>query len=94
MNLTFVEAEWFTKRLKARLHDNEYMQLQQALLRNPASGDAMPGCGGLRKLRWGDARKGRGKSGAFRVIYLWIPQAFRIDLLDIYGKNEKQDLSA
>jgi hypothetical protein len=29
-----------------------------------------------------------------RIIYLAIPEAQRIDLIDIYGKDEKDDLSA
>ena len=94
MNMTFVEAKWFAKRLKARLPDSEYRQFQQELLRNSELGDVMSGCGGLRKTRWGDVRRGKGKRGAFRIIYLWIPEANRIDLIDIYGKDEKQDLSA
>ena len=93
MNITFVEMEWFTKRLKSRLLDDEYIRFQQALLENPHLGTVMPGCGGLRKMRWGDVLRARGKRGAFRVIYLWVPEAFRIDLLDIYGKNEKADLT-
>jgi hypothetical protein len=27
------------------------------------------------------------------VIYLHTPQAFRIDLIDVYGKDEKDDLT-
>jgi mRNA-degrading endonuclease RelE of RelBE toxin-antitoxin system len=37
------------------------------LAREPFAGDLVPGLGGIRKLRF--APKGRGKSGAFRVIY-------------------------
>ena len=28
-----------------------------------------------------------------RIIYLLIPEAFRIDFFDVYGKGEKDDLS-
>lgn len=37
------------------------------LAREPQAGDIIPGLSGVRKLRF--APKGRGKSGAFRVIY-------------------------
>ncbi len=51
----------------------------------------MPGLGGVRKLRF--APKGRGKSGAFRVIYYLLTKDQPILALLIYGKNEQADLS-
>jgi mRNA-degrading endonuclease RelE of RelBE toxin-antitoxin system len=94
MKMTFIEMTWFTKRLKSRLEDAEYQAFQQELLVNPELGDVMPGCGGLRKARWAEAGRGKGKRSGVRIIYLAIPEAKRIDLFDIYGKDEKDDLSA
>lgn len=54
----------------------------------------MPGCGGLRKIRTGDPRRRKGKRGGARVIYFHVPEANWIYLLDIYGKDEKEDLNA
>jgi hypothetical protein len=54
----------------------------------------MPGCGGLRKMRFADPRRRKGERGGVRVIYLHVPQADWIFLLDLYGKDEKDDLSA
>ena len=54
----------------------------------------MPGCGGLRKIRAADPKRGKGKRGGARVIYLHVPAAKRFYLLDVYGKDEKADLSA
>ena len=48
--------------------------------------------GGLRKLRV--AAKGHGKRGGARMIYYWVVARDRILMLDIYAKNEKEDLSA
>ena len=53
----------------------------------------MPGCGGLRKVRVEDQSRGKGKRGGARVVYLDIPQAERIDLVTIYGKDEQDDLT-
>ena len=92
--VTFVEAKGFTRRLKAMMADADYHELQRELLNNPDRGAVMPGCGGLRKVRWGDTGRGKGKRGGVRIIYLSIPEASRIYLLDIYGKDEKDDLSA
>ena len=93
MRLTFVESVWFTERLRLRLADEDYRALQNELQANPEKGTPMPGCGGFRKVRVGDPSRGQGKRGGLRVVYLYIPQAFRIDLIDVYGKDEKADLA-
>ena len=53
----------------------------------------MPGCGGLRKLRVADVKRGKGKRGGVRVIYLHIEEADQIHLVTVYGKDQKDDLS-
>src|SRR6266850_1017988 len=65
--VTFVETKLFTKLVQQYLTDDEYGTLQQSLIVNPEAGDVIPGSGGVRKLRWGFA--GRGKRGGLRVIY-------------------------
>jgi len=35
-------------------------------------GVLIPGTGGLRKLRWEDARRSKGKRGGLRVIYYYL----------------------
>ena len=37
---------------------------------------------------------GKGKRGGLRVIYLHTPEAATVDLFTVYGKDEKDDLSA
>ena len=37
---------------------------------------------------------GKGKSGGVRVIYYWMKTDEQIFLLTIYGKSEKEDLTA
>lgn len=76
------------------LPDVDYAQLQRELIDNPNKGTVMPGCGGLRKVRYGDARRQKGKRGGVRVIYLFVPEANRFFMLDIYDKDEQEDLSA
>ena len=41
----------------------------------------MPGCGGLRKVRIADPRRGKGKRGGIRVIYLHVPEASVVYLM-------------
>ena len=62
------------------------------LINQPDAGDIIPGSGGCRKLRW--AAKGHGKRGGARVIYYWINDDDRILLLDLYAKNEAENLSS
>lgn len=93
MKATFIEASGFTESIVDLLPDAAYGQLQQVLMRDPAAGAVMPGCGGLRKIRIADPKRGKGKRGGARVIYLHIPEASRFYMLDVYGKNEKDDLT-
>jgi hypothetical protein len=41
------------------------------MLRHPEAGDVIEGTGGLRKLRYRDARRGKGSRGGLRVVYYW-----------------------
>ena len=65
--VTFVETKLFTKLVGDTLVDDEYAALQQVLIENPESGRVIRGSGGVRKLRWSVA--GRGKRGGVRIIY-------------------------
>lgn len=51
----------FTRLLGGYLTDKSYRELQRALMENPEMGDVMPGAGGFRKVRWENARRGKGK---------------------------------
>jgi mRNA-degrading endonuclease RelE of RelBE toxin-antitoxin system len=93
MKLTFVESRPFTDRWHKRLGDEALRDLQTILLETPAAGDPMPGCGILRKLRFGDESRGKGKRGGVRVIYIHTAEASRIDLIAVYGKDEADDLT-
>jgi len=91
--MIFVETRVFTSRLKRFLTDKAYGELQKELSEDPKRGDVMKGCGGLRKLRMKDVSRGKGRRGGARVIYLYIPEAGRIDFITVYGKNERDDLT-
>lgn len=94
MNDVFIESPEFSEWVKEYLTDEALASLQRALLGDPESGDVMPGCGGLRKVCIPDPRRGKGKRGGIRVIYLHVPEAHVIYLMDIYSKGEQEDLSA
>jgi hypothetical protein len=89
---TFVETRLFTKLVQEYLSDDEYGELQQALVANPEAGDVIPGSGGVRKLRWGVA--GRGKRGGIRVIYYLRSRQGQIWMLTLYAKNVAENIPA
>jgi mRNA-degrading endonuclease RelE of RelBE toxin-antitoxin system len=88
----FVETTVFTRRVTEALPDDEYRALQEALLRRPAQGSLIEGTGGIRKLRWGEER--RGKRGSLRIIYYWHVKRELLLMLFLYRKSEQKDLSA
>ena len=89
---TFYEMKLFTKKWQdLGFTDDELSQLQQVLLENPKAGDVMKGTGGLRKVRF--AFPGSGKSGSVRVCYIDIEGVLEIHLIDVFAKNEKENLS-
>lgn len=93
MKAEFIESREFTEWVSHFLPDLAYSQLQQELMDNPEKGTVIPGCGGLRKVRTADPKRGKGKRSGARVIYLHIPEAKWFYLLDIYDKDEQDDLS-
>lgn len=90
--ISFVETKLFTRLVRDYLSDDEYSELQQALLTDPETGAVIPGSGGVRKLRWGVA--GRGKRGGIRVIYYLRTQHGQIWMLTLYAKNVTESIPA
>ena len=88
---SFIETSWFTKRVSELLSDGEYSKLQWRLIEFPDAGDVIKGSGGIRKIRI--AAKGKGTRGGARVIYYFAALNDEIYMLDIYAKNELEDLS-
>ena len=93
MKATFVEVNGFRDDREDYLPDADYARLQQLLMVNPDAGDVMPGCGGLRKIRIGDVTRGKGKRGGARVIYLYVSEARRFLMVQLYGKAVRDSLS-
>jgi hypothetical protein len=90
----FVETSGFTRWVSESWSDDALARLQRDLLNDTDKGDVIPGCGGLRKLRVAEPRRGKGKRGGARVIYLHVPEARVIFLVHVYDKGEKEDLTA
>lgn len=65
--LSFIETKLFSQIREDYLSDDEYAELQKALIERPELGSLIPGSGGVRKLRW--SQPGRGKRGGIRIVY-------------------------
>ena len=90
--MTFVETKLFTELVLHYLSDDEYAAMQQFLVANPEAGDVIPASGGVRKLRWGVA--GRGKRGGLRVIYFLRRRNDEVWMLTLYAKNVADNIPA
>ncbi len=93
MKAVFVELPAFTRYRADYLDDEQFRGLQVAMMKNPEAGDVIEGTGGLRKLRHGDPRRGKGKRGGLRVIYYWWDGGSQFWLFTLYNKDEVADLS-
>jgi hypothetical protein len=90
--MRFIETPVLTRTIVALLDDEEYHDLQLALLQRPERGAVIRRSGGLRKMRW--SRSGQGKRGGLRLIYFWDEATETFYMLYAYPKNEQEDLTA
>jgi hypothetical protein len=95
---SFIQTTAFAQKwAKLRLGDNDLRTLEAELLDAFAAGDdrhpVLAGTGGVRKARFVPPGQARGKSGAYRAIYLYLEVHGVVYLLTAYGKSEKSDLS-
>ncbi len=93
MKAVFVELPPFERHRAGYLADDAFRALQDLLMQHPEAGDPMPDTGGLRKLRFADARRGKGKRGGLRVIYYWWVVGSQFWLFTLYDKDEMADLT-
>ncbi|MCY1372636.1 Toxin HigB-2 [compost metagenome] len=93
MKALFVELTTFERQRKDYLDDGEYNAFQQMLLNDPEAGSVIAHTGGLRKVRFGDPKRNKGKRGGIRVIYYYWYTGTQFWLFTVYDKDELDDLS-
>lgn len=93
MQATFVELPHFEAKRDDYLDELGFRALQDELMANPEAGDVIEGTGGLRKLRFMDKRRRKGKRGGLRVIYYWWDEGSQFWLFTLYDKDEMTDLT-
>lgn len=94
MKATFIELPAFQRMRDEYFDDASFKELQIELMRDPEAGDVIKGAGGLRKVRCGDEKRGKGKRGGLRVIYFWKDADDQFWLFTVYNKDEADDLTA
>ena len=93
MKAVFKEMSTFERVRTNYFSEDEYSEFQKHLMDNPESGKVIGGTGGLRKIRWRDPSRGKGKRGRIRVIYYWFLEGRQFWLFTAYGKDEMEDLT-
>ena len=92
MKRTFKEVPMFTRKWnELGFTDEDLRKLENTLLEDPKSGKAIQGTGGLRKIRI--PIRDQGKRGGGRVIYVDIEIKETIYFINVYIKNEQEDLT-
>ena len=87
---TVIESPEFIEWSATVWSDAERTEFIDWIAENALAGDVIPGCGGLRKVRW--SRGGMGKRGGTRVIYYNALSEGRIWLLIAYAKAKFDNL--
>jgi hypothetical protein len=93
MDAVFIELPAFERHREDYLDDDDFVQLQDLLMTTPEAGDLIEATGGLRKLRFADARRGKGKRGGLRLIYYYWTGGPEFWLFTLYDKDELSDLT-
>ena len=89
----FVETSVFTRRLSTFGSRELLVAIQSDLIESPTRWPTIRKTHGARKGRAADPTGGRGKSGGYRYLYLFLPHVERIYLLFIFDKHEQGNLS-
>jgi hypothetical protein len=91
----FISIKSFDRRWETLgLDDDDLRALEAAIQADPDGPPLVRSTGGLRKIRFAASGSGRGKSGSLRIGYAHYAIPGIILLLQVWAKNEKDDLSA
>ena len=88
---TVVETPTYLAIASKLFSEEERANIVALVAADPECGDVISGTGGFRKVR--AARRGMGKRGGVRVVYIWCNERFPVFLITAFPKNEKESLS-
>jgi len=75
------------------MNDECLQALEVFIMMNPKVGHVVPGTGGLRKARFSTPESDQGKSGAYRVFYVYLAEYGLVLLWAIIAKGQYADLT-
>jgi len=90
--VTVVEHAYYLKKANKLLTEEQIADVADAVAADPFVGDLIHGTGGFRKFRYAGIQ-GKGKSGGARVIHFFVSHHKEVHLIDIFEKNEKENLT-
>ena len=93
MKAIFVELPAFERHRSSYFDDAEFRAFQNFLLKNPSAGDVIQSTGGLRKVRFSDPKRQKGKRSGVRIIYYWWLSGSQFWLFTLYDKDAQDDLT-
>lgn len=92
--MEFIETSIFARQIDALLDEERKRELQLELLADPTKGALVPRGGGIRKLRFSESTRGKGRRGGIRIIYYLEATKETVYLLLAYSKGKQEDLTA
>ncbi len=69
--ITVVETDIYKAGAARLLTENEQEGIRGFVAGLPEAGDVIPGLDGLRKMRWTQQQRNKGKRGGTRIVYFW-----------------------
>ncbi len=86
-----IRARVYERKVVKLLSAVETLTAENEIIAAPEKWPVISGTGGIRKAR--AARGSSGKSGGVRIIYYFWQDDETVYFLDIYAKNEKENIS-
>ena len=81
----------YEKQIRKLVSADERLAMELEIAAEPLKFPVMPQTGGCRKARW--SRGNRGKSAGIRAIFYYYVVGDTVYLIDVYPKNEKENLT-
>jgi hypothetical protein len=92
MQSVLFTAIFLRQAMACQLEEEDLQQIAITIASNPRIGDLIVGTGGARKLR--HALGSKGKSGGLRTIHYFGGDDVPVFLLSVYGKSQRENISA
>lgn len=89
MKALFVELPVFERYRQDYLDDQGFRDFQNLLMENPEAGDVIEGTGGLRKIRFADAKRGKVNVADFELFIIGGQQGNNFGYLPSITKTKK-----